>query len=310
MWNDRETRISILIFAVLVLSLECVLEGMVTQADLRTWFFHALAVGVASWAFATDQTVAHQATMIAGVVAVANEGLLLSQESIDLKFLIPSTVLLVVCIIGLFSFDMSYSSSSKTSAQNQDSQIGGPQPVTPRNPLGPPSIPPIVPGAPSANRGLSTRYYSAPSLGEIASVVGAIIAWYSLSISNWFNVEKLFGLRTVSAGFSELRDVGKEIDGLNPLATSYLTFGYLVTYAVIFGVLGSSLLMRTRWSIEHLRPDLFTLFLVPLAFAWHTYLAVDLSGEVGRDFISTGPLIGGVGLVLMFAGTIVQRTRS
>jgi hypothetical protein len=147
-------------------------------------------------------------------------------------------------------------------------------------------------------------------LGELLAIVGAIATWYSLSLSTWFDLEKLFGLRTVSAGFSELQDVARDIDGFNPLAASYLTFGYLVTYAVIISVLGSSLLLRTRWSVEYLRPDLFALVFAPTALVWHVVLVVELSREVDNNFMSAGPWIGGLGLGLIIVGTIVQRTRS
>ena len=309
MWKDRESRISVLTFAVLVLSLECVLEGLVTQAELRTWFFHAVAAGMAAWAFSAGQTVAQQATMIAGVLAVINEGLMLSQESIDLKFLIPSAVLFLVCIVGFSSFGSAVSSSARPSAHSGGPQIGT-RPVVPGTSLRPPLMPPVVPAASLRKSGLNSQGVSAPSSGELIAIVGAIAAWYSLSVSIWFDLEKLFGLRTVSAGFSELQDVARDIDGFNPLAASYLTIGYLVTYAVIISVLGSSLLRRTRWSVEYLRPDLFALILAPIALVWHVFLVVELSGEIGNNFISTGPWVGGLGLGLVFAGTIAQRTRS
>ena len=101
MWADEEQKITSLTLAVLVLSSECVLEGLVTRSELRTWVFHAVAVAAAGLALRTRQEAIRQMTMIAGVVAVVNEGLLLTQESISLRFLVPSAVLLVVSVVGL-----------------------------------------------------------------------------------------------------------------------------------------------------------------------------------------------------------------
>ena len=46
---SREDQMRVGLIAVLVLSLECVLEGLVAEAPLRAWFFHAVAVGDAKY---------------------------------------------------------------------------------------------------------------------------------------------------------------------------------------------------------------------------------------------------------------------
>ena len=92
---SREDQLRVGLIAVLVLSLECVLEGLVSEAPLRAWFFHAVAVGFAVWSlFDMSPWVVRTASAM-GVVAVGNEALLISEASASMRFLIPASVLFV-----------------------------------------------------------------------------------------------------------------------------------------------------------------------------------------------------------------------
>lgn len=305
MWTDDEPRITSLTTAVLVLSLECVLEGLVTRSDLRTWVFHAVAVAAAGLALRTRQEAIRQMTMIAGIVAVVNEGILLIQESISLKFLLPSAVLLVVSIAGLYVLLSPPSRTERTA-----SSASAPPPSGPGTVGRPPMLPPSFPGVHGTTQKYSFRQASSVPAGEVLSVGGALGSWYSLALATWYDLDKWFGLRTVSVGFAELREASGELEGLHPVSRAYLSGGYVITYLVIFGVLGSSILMRTRWSIEQWRPDLFVLVLSPVVLVWQAFLVFELSGDVGGSLMSTGPWVGVLGLGLMAGGSIAQRARS
>ena len=92
---SREDQMRVGLIAVLVLSLECVLEGLVAEAPLRAWIFHAVAVGFAVWSlFDMSPWVVRTASAM-GVVAVGNEALLISEASASMRFLIPASVLFV-----------------------------------------------------------------------------------------------------------------------------------------------------------------------------------------------------------------------
>lgn len=306
MRRDDEPRVMALTVAVLVLSLECVLEGLVTRSEFRTWVFHAVAVVAAGLALRFQQEAIRQMTMIAGIVAVVNEGLLLTQESISLRFLLPSTVLLFVSIAGLhvlFS-PPDLKGHASTGAGTQQPIVRGPD--TGR----PPALPPRPQAVPATSPGIVGRRIRSAPMGELLSVGGALASWYSLALATWYDLEKWLGLRTVSVGFADLREAAGDLGDLHQVSSAYLSGGYLLTYLVIFSVLGSSVLMRTRWSIEQFRPDLFALFLSPVALVWQAFLVVELSEDVGGGLLATGPWVGVLGLGFVAAGFIAQRARS
>jgi hypothetical protein len=303
-WTDDELGITSLVFAVLVLSSECVLEGLITSSDLRTWVFHAVAVVAAGLALRTRHEAIRQMTMIAGIVAVVNEGLLLTQESISLKFLVPSLVLLFVSVAGLYVIFSPPNRSERVSTSRSVTQHHGPG-----TNFRPPTTPPQLPKSHGARQKDPYQRVLPVPAGEVLSMGGALMSWYSLALAEWYNLDKWFGLRTVSVGFAELREASSDLDGLHLISRAYLSGGYLVAYLVILGVLGSAILMRTRWSIEHWRPDLFVLVLSPLVLVWQAFLVFELSEDVGGSLVSTGPWVGVLGLGLIAGGSIAQRAR-
>ena len=301
---SRDEKISSLTFSVLVLSLECVLKGLLTHSEARTWLFHAIAAGFGTWAAISMNSTARQLTMVAGLVAVLNQGLILAQDSISLRFLLPSCVLGSVSIAGLYLtlIDQKGSETRKTFPQAPQSEkslgltgLGNRPNLSRSGPL--PNRPNPMPS-----------FLNVPiSTGELLSIVGALSAWYSLSVAAWYNLDKWFGLRSTTVGFGELRQVREGFDELNAVSAAYLSIGYLLTYAVSGIVLISSILLRTRWSLERFRPILLLMCLAPVMCAWQVALVVELSNETDGSILSTGPWVGVLGLGLITAGSIFQR---
>lgn len=302
MWQDRESKITSLTLAVLVLSLECVLEGLVTQSELRLWVFHAVAVGSAAWALRTREQSARQLTMVAGIVAVLNEALFLAQESESLKYLIPSGVLLTASIVGLIEAMSPQRSDQSVTGRPSNFQLGGTSTVRT-----PPQLPNTTNWVPGQTTRVPTSRSSSVSTGEFLTIVGAIASWYSLYLAEWYDLDKWFGLRSVSVGFSQLREASGDLDGLHAISSAYLSGGYLLTYLLIFVVLGSSVLMRTRWSMERFAPNILSMVLAPLALAWQAFLVIELSDDASGSLLGAGPWIGVGGLCIVTVGSIAQR---
>ena len=93
---DRDDQMRVGLVAVLVLSLECVLEGLVTEAELRAWLFHACAVVLSAWALFDLSALLIRFASAAGIVAVGNDALMISEASASMRYLIPSSVLFLV----------------------------------------------------------------------------------------------------------------------------------------------------------------------------------------------------------------------
>jgi hypothetical protein len=58
---------SVMLFVILALSLECVLEALLQGSPERFWVFHGVAVGISAWALSSGSQLGMRFAAIAGV---------------------------------------------------------------------------------------------------------------------------------------------------------------------------------------------------------------------------------------------------
>jgi hypothetical protein len=134
-------------------------------------------------------------------------------------------------------------------------------------------------------------------------LIGAGLVVYSLAIGQWLDIERLFGLFSDSAGFSDIRKSYEDLDITGDVYTTYLDVGYLLSYASAgVGAVVYIGKLTGRLSVSS------TLMLAlaigsTVAAAWHTAFVLDLVSNSDGVPIGIPAWVGTVGLSLISAGT-------
>jgi len=265
MSDDEQT--NAMLFVILALSTECVLEGLLTSSPERFWVFHAIAVALCVWALSSGVKLAMQLSSISGVVIFFNELELVWNFENRARLITPSFVILAASItLGWKVFS------------------AGGTVATPSQ---------FLPQRVASSRKLTSSYE--PYVGFL----GAILVVYSLAISNWLEIEKWFGLFSDSAGFGEIRRNYKDLGISGGVYTTYLDFGYLISYAsaavgvaVYFGKLTGRILVSSKIMLALAIGSLVATF-------WHTAFVVDLLGNGDKITIGVSAWGCSVGLGLI-----------
>lgn len=181
---NREDQLRVGLVAVLVLALECVLEGLVTESILRGWIFHAFAVGLSVWALFDLNSLAVRLASAAGVVAVGNEALLISEANASMRYLIPGSVLFFV---SGWVFQRSVSSSVAV----QENVWMGDHPINASTALSLEMPPPPPPN----------------QLQKLAPFIigsGSLLVLYGIFFAPWVSTITLFGLLSENLNLSQV----------------------------------------------------------------------------------------------------------
>ncbi len=219
---SREHQIRLGLFGALLLALECVLAGLVYEAPLRGYVLHALAAGLAVWALRELTDILIRAAASAGIAAVANEALMLAEEQIAVRYLIPGLLLLGVSI-----WILERSLSEKSSHRN-GSGVADPQ-----------NISGLLP--PPSNISSSDKV-----LALVTSLVGAALSLYGLVGADWILTRAIFGLFRQTYSFQELRLVWQDLGTPDAVGDAFLSGGQLLAYAslLVVGLAVTSVLSR------------------------------------------------------------------
>ena len=221
---NRDDQMRLGLAVILALSLECVLEGLVTEAPLRAWVFHAVAVGLACWSLIDLNPWVIRSASTAGIVAVGNEVLLISEANASIRFLIPFGVLFAA---SAWVFQRSIATSVAPDAFSP--------PVT--DPLSAPQmlgfdLPPMPP---------RVNHFQKVSPAVIGT--GALVSLYGLFGASWVEIETLFGLLQDQLSLSELRaawgDVGAPSGLLEVAASGTQAVSVLALLVAALGAVGA-----------------------------------------------------------------------
>lgn len=204
---NRDDHIRLGLFGALLLALECVLAGLVTDAAVRGYIIHALTAGLAVWALQDPTDVSIRATGSAGVAAVVNEALMLADAQASLRYLLPGLLLLGVSI---WILERSIGKSSMPSRDSQVSTLVSP-------PL----------------RAVSR---SDRSLAIGISLVGGALSLYGLLAADWVLVRAVFGLIRETYTFQELRLAWQDFGTPDAISQGFLGAGQVLTYLVVLEV--------------------------------------------------------------------------
>lgn len=220
---NGEDQLRVGLVAVLVLALECVLEGLVTESILRGWIFHAFAVGLSVWALIDLNSLAVRLASAAGVVAVGNEALLISEANASMRYLIPGSVLFLV---SGWVFQRSVSSSVAV----QENVWMGDHPINASTALGLELPPPLPPN----------------QLQKLAPFIigsGSLLVLYGIFFAPWVSTSTLFGLLSENLNLSQVSSNWANLgagDGISELVASGIQiFSVVALFISAIGVFSS-----------------------------------------------------------------------
>ena len=230
---SRENQIRLGLFGSLLLALECVLAGLVTDAPVRGYVMHALTAGLAVWALQDPRTASIRAAGSAGIAAVANEALMLADAQMSFRYLLPGLLLLGVSI-WVLERSLSDKGSPDDGSRLAVAQLSSDQ------------LPP-----PKADRSTSDQ-----KLAVGAALSGTAIGIYGLLGADWILVRAFFGLVRQTFTFQELRLAWQDLGTPDAVGEAVLGGGQLLAYAS-FAAVGLALVscfsrgfvLRSRWRI-------------------------------------------------------------
>jgi len=262
-----EEQTNAMLFVILALSTECVLEGLLGGSPERYWIFHAISAALSIWGLSSGSTFAMQLASISGIVNFLNELEMVWEFENRARMITPAFVLLAASVtLGW--------------------KVFGPNKKM------------VTPSQEISQR---VRRQSSSSSGFEPYVVffGAILVVYSLVLSKWFEVESWFGLFSNSVGFGDIRESYEDLNISNGISSSYLDFGYLISFAV---ATASVVVYLGRVTDRYFVSSKVMLGLSISSFAamvWHTSFVLDLrnrAGEAGVGF-SAWACVLGLGLI-------------
>lgn len=275
---SEEDQNNVMLFVILALSLECVLEGLLQGAPERLWVFHGVAAGISAWALSTGSLLAMRFAAIAGVATFLNELELLWDFEDRARLLVPTLVLLSASItLGWRAFNSG----------------GGME----------------IPGRSLIKRD-SRPMNPVSGYEPYLVLIGAALVVYSLAIGQWLDIERLFGLFSDSAGFSDIRKSYSDLNISGDIYTTYLDVGYLLAYASA-GVGAVVYIGRLTGRLSVSSTLMLALAIgSTVAAAWHTAFVLDLVSKSDEIPIGIPAWAGTVGLSLISAGTWMNQKNS
>lgn len=258
--RDDQMRVGLVV--VLALSLECVLEGLVSDAPFRAWAFHGMAAGFVIWALIEMAPWIVRIASAAGVVAVGNEALIISEANASIRYLLPASVLF---LMSGWVFQRSIATSLAPDAFNHPDS----SPVTAAAALGfdLPSLPPRPSGQ---------LQWAAPLV--IGS--GALLAAYGTFFAPWISTVSLFGLLTEQLTLSEAQTVWLDLGASAGILEFMASGAQLVGVIALIVSIASVVVSLSRPTVLLRRVTVGGSALISLSAVMHLFA---LAGLIGAD---------------------------
>ena len=258
--RDDQMRVGLIV--VLALSLECVLEGLVSDAPFRAWAFHAMAAGFAVWALIDMGPWIVRIASAAGVVAVGNEALMISEADASMRYLLPASILFLT---SSWVFQRSIATSLAPDAFNHPDS----SPVTAAAALGfdLPSLPPPP---------ISQLKRAAPFV--IGS--GALLAAYGTFFAPWVSTVSLFGLLTEQLTLSEAQTAWLDLEASAGILEFMASGAQLVGVIALIVSIASVVVSLSRQTVLPRQVIIGGSVLIALSAVMHMFA---LAGLIGAD---------------------------
>ena len=288
----------------LALTLECTIEGLVTDAEFRSWVFHAIAAATAGAALYRRTVVAVVATGSVSLVAFLSDLEMLISNDAPLRFVLPSLLLVAGAGILLYGFVQG----------SQRSNVAGPV----RSPVS------------TRTRGVAGKVVDAagavafvpnirqelreskddPAWTPFLLIGGVLAIGYCMISAKWIRVDALFGLTSRSLDFNDLRDVYDSI-GVKYFARNfYFEWGFMLPY--LAALLGSITVLGWLTKQFRITPPMLYVVLAAEAVALliHSAVVLGINDATDEPQLLAGPWIGSLGIAAIIAGTWLAETRS
>ena len=258
--RDDQMRVGLVV--VLALSLECVLEGLVSDAPFRAWAFHGMAAGFVIWALIEMAPWIVRIASAAGVVAVGNEALIISEANASIRYLLPASVLF---LMSGWVFQRSVATSLAPDAFNHPDS----SPVTAAAALGfdLPSLPPRPSGQ---------LQWAAPLV--IGS--GALLAAYGTFFAPWISTVSLFGFLTEQLTLSEAQTVWLDLGASAGILEFMASGAQLVGVIALIVSIASVVVSLSRPTVLPRQVTIGGSALISLSAVMHMFV---LAGLIGAD---------------------------
>lgn len=233
---SREDHIRAGLLGVVLLSLECVLAGLVTGAELRGWGVHAVAAGLGVWALVGVEPLPVRTTSSVAIVAVVNEAVMFVDGDQPLKFVVPALVLLATAIWVLersittppTEDPFSIGASASDNGSSWDDSISSLD--------FPPPPPPI-----------KVKNLWAPAI----SVVGIGMTLFGFLAADWITSRALFGLIRTDLTYTQIRDVWSDFGAPSPIVEGFVGFSNVLGYVgMVLALLGAASALVKQFEVE------------------------------------------------------------
>lgn len=233
---SREDHIRAGLLSVVLLSLECVLAGLVTGAELRGWAIHAVAAGLGVWALVRVEPLPVRATSAIAIVAVVNEAVMYLDRDQPLMYVIPALLLLAMAIWVLERSTTTPTTEVSSSTGDFESSSGSDWDDSISSLDFPPPPPPI-----------HAKNLWAP----IVTVAGIGMAIYGFLAADWITSRALFGLIRADLTYSELRNVWSDFGAPPPVVEGFVGIAYVLGYVgMLLALVGSVSALVKQFVVE------------------------------------------------------------
>jgi len=233
---SREDHIRAGLLGVVLLSLECVLVGLVTGAELRGWAIHAIAAGLGMWAMVGVEPLPVRATSATAIVAVVNEAVTYVDRDQPLKYVTPSLLLLATAIWVLERSITAPATefASSSGGRELSGDLGWDESISS---LDYPSPPPQM----------NAKNLWAP----IVSVAGIGMTIYGFLAADWITSRALFGLIRADLTYSELRGIWSDFGAPSPIVEGFVGVAYVLGYVgILLSLVGATSALVRQFVVE------------------------------------------------------------
>lgn len=305
------------VFVVLALALECVLEGLVAEAEPRMWAFHGIAAAIAVWALTSFSDLAIRLSGLAGIAAVINDVLLLSESDISYRFLLPSLVLLAAAGFVVFvSFSREVSAAARAFSTPATSQVGsktrratsaGLQEFAGQFGEVSEAIAAVT-FIPNLRRELRNSANDAAWV-PFLMVGGAALTLFSMTVAKWVTVDALFGLIQRSYDFEGVRSISGDLGIKYFSEVFYFEWGFFGTYAAaLISLVVTASVVSGKFNVNNYS-KIGALIITGFALVSHTGVVLGLNDAAEELLVRPGAWLGSVGLLASGIGILLSCRR-
>lgn len=292
---SREDHIRVGVFGVVLLSLECVLAGLVTGAEFRGWAIHAVAGGLGIWAMVGVEPLPVRATSATAIVAVVNEAVMYLDAGQSLKYIIPAVLLLGVAV---WVAERSITAQPNGSIPMSSSSSFGVGPAW-DDQSSSLDVPPPLP-----------RRLRSNAWAPVLALAGVVIALFGMLEAKWVLGRALFGLISTEFTYSEIRELWSRFGAPTPIVEAFVGIAQVLAWVgVLVAILGASIFFFQHVEVDQVWRVSGTTF-VGLAGAMQLVVVVGLLSAEADISVLSGAWLTPAGLGLAAIGFWVSTASS